>query len=83
MAKLAIVDAVKLFMYPNDHAPPHFHALFAEYHAVIDVETLTMVRGHIPRAKLRSILAWAAPRRSQLAEAWNLTQARMPAGPIA
>ncbi len=83
MAKLALVEAVKLFMYENDHAPPHFSCAVAEYHAVIDVETLTEVRGQIPRPKLRAVLAWARPRRVQLLDAWNLTQAHLPVGPSA
>jgi hypothetical protein len=82
MAKLAIVDGVKLYMYSNDHAPPHFHALIAEHHAVIDLEELAMVRGHLPRVKLRAVLAWATPRRAQLREAWSLTQAHLPTGRI-
>jgi hypothetical protein len=82
MAKLAIVEGVKLFMYSNDHGPPHFHALSAEHHAVIDLEDLTMTRGHLPRVKLRAVLAWAKPRRALLLEAWSLTQAHLPAGRI-
>jgi hypothetical protein len=50
MAKLAIVAGVKLYMYSNDRAPPHFHALYAEHHAVLDLEDFAMIRGHLPRA---------------------------------
>jgi hypothetical protein len=79
MAKLAIVDGVKLFMYSNDNPPPHFHALFAEHHAVIDLGDLTISRGRLPGAKLRAVLAWAKPRRALLLKAWSLTQAHQPA----
>jgi Domain of unknown function (DUF4160) len=27
-------------MYYEDHAPPHFHAYYGEYSAVIDIDTL-------------------------------------------
>jgi hypothetical protein len=64
-------------MYPNDHPPPHFHVLFAEYRAVIDIRTLKPSRGELPKAKLRAILKWAKPRRGQLLEAWNITQTNL------
>jgi hypothetical protein len=78
MAKLAVVDGVKLFMYSNDHPPPHF----AEHRAVIDLEDLTISRGHLPGPKLRAVLAWAKPRHALLLRAWSLTQAHQPAGRI-
>lgn len=82
MTVLAKVEGVKLFMYGNDHPPAHFHALFAEYRAVINIETLTMTKGELPRPKLRAVLAWAAPRRAKLLEAWRLTQSHAPVGEI-
>lgn len=36
-------------MFWNDHAPPHFHALYAEHEAIIDIETLKVIRGEMPR----------------------------------
>ena len=39
-------------MYFGDHAPPHFHALYAEFEAVIDIETLGVMRGSLPAAQL-------------------------------
>ena len=77
MPRLAVIDGAKLLMYSNDHPPPHFHVLFAEHRAVVDIETLALSRGELPKAKLRAILKWAAPRRAKLLEAWNITQAQM------
>ncbi len=82
MAKLAIVEGVKLFMYENDHPTPHFHALFAEHHAVIDIETLSVVKGGIPKSKLRSVRDWARPRQGRVLQAWALTRAHFPAEPL-
>jgi len=82
MPTIAIVDGVRLMMYFNDHPPAHFHALLAAYRAVIDIETLTLSRGYLPRAKFRAIVRWAAPRRDGLMHAWDLTQAHLPAGVV-
>ncbi len=74
MSMIGNVDAAKIYMYPNDHPPPHFHILFAEYRAVIDIQTMKLTRGDLPKTKLRAIMKWAKPRRAGLLEAWNLTQ---------
>jgi hypothetical protein len=74
MSIIGIVDEAKLYMYPNDHPPPHFHVLFAEYRAVIDIRTMKLSRGDLPKAKLRAITRWAKPRREKLVDAWNITQ---------
>jgi hypothetical protein len=74
MPTVATVQGAKLLFYANDHPPPHFHVLFAEYRAVIDIKTLKLVRGDLPKAKLRAVVRWATPRRAALLEAWDITQ---------
>lgn len=37
-------------MYWNDHAPPHFHALYSEYEVLIDIRTLEILEGSLPWA---------------------------------
>jgi hypothetical protein len=36
----------------NDHEPAHFHATYGEYEALIEIETLTVYRGELPRRAL-------------------------------
>jgi hypothetical protein len=35
-------------MYFGDHVPPHFHALYAEFEALIDIQTFEVIRGDLP-----------------------------------
>ena len=32
----------------RDHQPPHFHAIYGEYEAVVEIETREIVRGRNP-----------------------------------
>ena len=32
-------------MYPTDHTPPPFHAIYGEYVGVIDIKTLKILEG--------------------------------------
>ena len=36
----------------QDHPPPHFHALYAEHEALIDIRTLEVIEGDLPRRAL-------------------------------
>jgi hypothetical protein len=78
MPNVGIVDGAKIFVYGNDHGRPHFHVLAAEYRAVIDIESMEVIRGRLPKAKLRKVLTWAKPRQAALLEAWHRARAGEP-----
>lgn len=59
-------------MFWRDHGPPHFHALYGEYEALIDVRELRVMRGSLPRRAMALVLEWAAGHRDELMEDWNL-----------
>jgi|GEM_PF-557629 len=58
-------------MYWHDHAPPHFHALYAEDEALIDIHTLEVIQGQLPRRALALVLEWAQAQRAELLEDWE------------
>jgi hypothetical protein len=59
-------------MYFGDHRPAHFHALYAEFEALIDVQTLEVIRGELPYRALALVLEWAQAHRDELLEDWDL-----------
>lgn len=61
-------------MFWDDHAPPHFHALYAEYEISIDIRTLGVVNGTMPRRALALVLEWASEHRGELLEDWKLCE---------
>ncbi len=76
MPTVAIVEGVKIQLFAQEHPPPHFHAVFAEYRAQIDIASLEVLRGHLPPAKLAVVIAWAKIRREALMQAWNTVLAK-------
>jgi hypothetical protein len=46
-------------VYRRDHNPPHFHAIYAEYEAVIDIRTLDVIAGELPGKQLKKVRRWA------------------------
>ena len=52
-------------MFWREHAPPHFHALYAEHEALIDIQTLDTIGGKLPRRAMALVLEWAALHRDR------------------
>jgi hypothetical protein len=57
-------------MYYDDHAPPHFHARYAEHEATIQIETLDYLEGKLPRRVYNLVLEWAVQHREELRMNW-------------
>jgi len=70
MPKVAMVDGIRIAFFFDEHPPPHFHAEYAEYQAMVDIETLRIVEGGLPRPQYRKLVAWAKTRKSELLKAW-------------
>jgi hypothetical protein len=45
-------------MYYDDHNPPHFHAYYEAFQAIILIETLAIVEGALPRRARALVLEW-------------------------
>jgi Domain of unknown function (DUF4160) len=82
MARVATVDGIQIVFFFDEHPPPHFHAEYAEYQAMIDIETLRVIEGGLPRPQTRKVLAWAKTRKSKLLDAWFSCRSDMPPGKI-
>jgi hypothetical protein len=58
-------------MYFSDHSPAHFHAEYGEYEALVEIETLAILRGELPRRAMALVLEWAALHRQELRADWE------------
>jgi len=69
-------------IFPRDHPPPHFHAVYAEYQITVDIQS-GVVYGEFPKRALRLVLEWLDLHKDELLEDWVLIQAGHPAKKIA
>jgi hypothetical protein len=72
MPTISVFYGIVIQMFWRDHGPPHFHALYAEYEALIDLRDLSVIRGSLPRRAMALVLEWATDHRGDLMENWNL-----------
>lgn len=72
MPTISSFYGILIQMFWQDHAPPHFHALYAEHEALIDIRTLEIIEGDLPRRARALVLEWAQDHRAELIEDWDL-----------
>jgi len=60
-----------IYLYYNDHPPPHFHVRYGKHEAQIDIRTLEVIAGSLPRPQLALALAWGFLRQGALMNAWE------------
>ena len=59
MPEISRFFGIVIRMFYNDHAPPHFHASYGDREALIEIETLGVYRGDLPRRAMALVLEWA------------------------
>jgi hypothetical protein len=70
-------------MFWREHAPPHFHALYGEHEALIDITTLEIIGGRLPKRALGLTVEWAIEHRAELMENWKLCRSKQTPNQIA
>jgi len=61
-------------MYYKDHNPPHFHARYNDYKAIISIKDLSVIEGKLPPKVLGLVIEWASIYQKQLMEDWDLAE---------
>jgi len=55
-------------MFWNEHKPPHFHCAYGEYEYLVNIRTLEVMEGKMPRRALNLALNWAELHQAELLE---------------
>ena len=70
-------------MYYDEHAPPHFHAYYGSDSAEMEIATLAIRDGKLPRRVRSLVLEWAVEHRDEPSENWDRAERHEPLNPIA
>ncbi len=62
---------IKMYFRKSEHNPPHFHALYGEYIAEIDIHTLDVIVGDLPVRALNLVKEWANLHKNELLAIWE------------
>ena len=62
---------VIIYMFFNDHNPPHFKVRYGEFEANVLIESGNLLNGDLPISKFKLVSAWAEIHRQELMLMWN------------
>jgi len=78
MPELCRFYGIIIKMYFDDHAPPHFHAEYAELEARFDIRSLALISGRLPPRAMGLVAEWASLHQAELMAMWKLAKASKP-----
>ncbi len=70
-AKISRFLGIVIFMYFNEHNPPHFHVEYNEFRASILIDSFGLMDGGLPPRVLSLVIEWASEHQSELMDNWN------------
>lgn len=77
MPEISRFFGIVIGMFYREHGPPHFHAVYGEYEATIEIET-GVVQGRLPRRALGLVLESYSLHKTELLQNWELARERRP-----
>jgi hypothetical protein len=71
MPEISRFYGIVIRMFYNEHAPPHFHAIYAGVEVVINIRTLAVIRGKLPARAMGLVIEWASLHQDELMLDWD------------
>lgn len=62
---------IKMFFKPKEHEPSHIHAIYGEYVGEINIKTMEMIEGDLPKKALELVREWLEIHQDELQEMWE------------
>lgn len=82
MPRISAFFGITIWMYYNDHQPPHFHAEYEGDEALIVIGTGDLYAGALSRRALRLVQEWEELYRDQLLANWELAREQRALNPV-
>ncbi|WP_050696560.1 DUF4160 domain-containing protein [Anaeromassilibacillus senegalensis] len=78
MPEISLFYGIRIMMFYSDYNPPHFHAEYAGYKALIDILNGCVMSGSLPGKQLKLVLAWCEIHKDELMQNWELSKDAKP-----
>ena len=77
MPEISRFFGIVIGMFYNEHGVPHFHAVYGENEATVEIES-ERLHGELPRRAEGLVLEWARLHHAELLENWRRARAGEP-----
>lgn len=74
MPQISRFFGIIIFIFFDDHNPPHFHAKYGEFNAAVEISTLEIIEGYLPTRAINLVREWANLHINELNEDWELVK---------
>lgn len=71
MPEISRFLGIVIRMFPLEHNPPHFHAVYNNYEAQFSIDPLEIMGGNLPPRIHGIIIEWALLHKEELMDNWN------------
>lgn len=71
MPSISEFYGIKIYIYYDDHAEPHFHAFYSENEAKISIKSGRLIAGKLPKRAMKLIIEWMKNHKEELSENWS------------
>ncbi len=78
MPRISEFYGIVIWMYQNEHMPPHFRAQYGEYWVRINLNTMESMDAGFPVRRMRLVMRWARLHRDELFADWERARASQP-----
>ena len=76
LPEICIFLGIRITMHYSEHNPPHFHARYGDFSAVVSILDSSILSGFLPNKQLKIVLAWAQINQDELMQNWELMKNR-------
>jgi hypothetical protein len=78
MPTISIFFGIVVQMYWSDHPPPHVHAYYQGFEAILAIETGEVIGGHLPPKVSALLKNWILSRQEALLDNWDRGRRKVP-----
>ncbi len=78
MPLISVFYGILIRMFYNDHAPPHFHAVYGEFELRVEIQPLRILTGDAPPRVKALVFEWASRHEAELLADWELARQAQP-----
>jgi Domain of unknown function (DUF4160) len=82
MPRISGFYGIAIYMYWDDHNPPHYHAVYGEHEAWIVIANAAVLRGSLPTRALRLVRNWHRLHQIEIEAAWERAKSNQAPGTI-
>ena len=62
---------IKMFFLGKEHNPPHIHVAYGEFNAIVDIVTIEIIEGDLPKRAADMAIEWTKIHQNELLEIWD------------